>query len=69
MSRGNNQGLDLFSQFCFPKRFPTEFVFSKGEDPDCQGRRAAVTVVLFIWSPQLKKSSDSLYVVSVHFCI
>lgn len=42
--QGVHQGLNLFSQFCFPKRLPTEFFLSRGKDPDCQGHRPTVTV-------------------------
>lgn len=38
---GLHQGLNLFSQFCFPKRFPTE-VFLSRWDLDCRVLHATV---------------------------
>lgn len=50
-----HQGLNLFSQFCFPKGFSAGFLLSRCEDPHCQGQRPAVTVVPDICTPHMKK--------------
>lgn len=49
--QGVHQGFNLFSQFCFPTKFPTEFLLSR-EDPDCQGHRATVTLSYLVSSTE-----------------
>lgn len=39
-------GVESVFPVLFPKRFPTEFLLSRGEEPDSQGHRCAMTVVL-----------------------
>ncbi len=58
MSGGNHQGLNLFSQFCFPQRFLAEFLLYRGEGPDCEGHKATGIVVLVIWCSQLKEQQQ-----------
>lgn len=41
---GVHQGWNLLSQFCFHKTFPTEFLLSRGKDPDCQAHSCAVVL-------------------------